>query len=95
MVKGKTKSGFAYSIDEAVTNDMLFIESLAKADKGDLMALSSILVTLLGEKQKEKLYEHVKDKDGHVPIDKTVAEVTDILSGAGETLKNSRTSQPA
>ena len=80
MIKGKTKSGFRYSIDENVITDFEFIENLEKVmDNG--AGLSKTLVILLGEKQKKALINYVRDKKTkRVPIKDVMKEVEDILS---------------
>lgn len=80
MIKGKTKSGFRYSIDENVITDFEFIENLEKVmDNG--AGLSKALIILLGEKQKKALINYVRDKKTkRVPIKNVMKEVEDILS---------------
>lgn len=93
MIQGKTKTGFAFTCDETAINDMLFIETLVDADKGNYLAISSVLTMLLGEEQKKKLYEHVKDEKGRAKVEDVAREMQEILAKTGETLKNSNTSQ--
>lgn len=96
MIQGKTKTGFEFALDETVVDDMFFIETLAEADKGKYLAVASVLTMLLGEEQKKKLYEHVKDEKGHARVDDVFRETQEILTKIGEvTSKNSNTSQSA
>ncbi|MDU5253046.1 hypothetical protein [Anaerococcus vaginalis] len=80
MIKGKTKSGFRYSIDENIITDFEFIENLEKVmDNG--AGLSKVLIILLGEKQKKALINYVRDKKTkRVPVKNLIKEVEDILS---------------
>ncbi len=80
MIKGKTKSGFRYSIDENVITDFEFIENLEKVmDNG--AGLSKALIILLGEKQKKALINYVRDKKTkRVPVKNVIKEVEDMLS---------------
>lgn len=80
MIKGKTKSGFRYSIDENVITDFEFIENLEKVmDNG--VGLSKALIFLLGEKQKKALINYVRDKKTkRVPVKDLMKEVEDMLS---------------
>ena len=80
MIKGKTKSGFRYSIDENVITDFEFIENLEKVmDNG--AGLSKALIILLGEKQKKALINFVRDKKAkRVPVKNVIKEVEDMLS---------------
>lgn len=80
MIKGKTKSGFRYSVDENIITDFEFIENLEKVmDNG--AGLSKVLIILLGEKQKKALINYVRDKKTkRVPVKNLIKEVEDILS---------------
>lgn len=80
MIKGKTKSGFRYSIDENAITDFDFIENLENVmDNG--AGLSKTLIILLGEKQKKALINYVRDKKTkRVPVKDVMKEVEDILS---------------
>ena len=84
-MKGTTKSGFKYSIDERATKDWRFIGLTKKMTKGDNIeqfnALDEALEMLLGgPEEKEKLLQHVeKDNDGYAPIEKVVEEFNEIL----------------
>lgn len=84
MAKGKTKSGFKYSVDKATLNDAEFLEAFCKVRKGDNMEIFNMIETVLGKEQKASLYEHVRDKDGRVPLDVLTNEVSEILAALGE-----------
>lgn len=73
MLKGKTKTGFEYEINQENLDDMEFLELLNEVDTNPLL-LPKLAVILLGEDGKKRLYEHVR-KDGRVPI----SAVSDIL----------------
>lgn len=88
MRRGKTESGFEFEIDEKKLNDMRFMELLRKA-QADSLVFPEVLERMLGEDQKEKLYEHLEDENGYVPIDATVDIITEIMTLAGEDTKNS------
>lgn len=88
MRKGETKSGFKFKIDEQNLNDMEFIENLAAA-QDDALMFPRVIEQLLGKDQKKKLYDHIRDKDGHVPVEATADIITEIMVIAGEDTKNS------
>jgi len=88
MRKGETKSGFKFKIDEQNLNDMEFIENLAAA-QSDALMFPKVIEQLLGKDQKEKLYAHLRDKNGHVPVEATVDAITEIMVLAGDDTKNS------
>lgn len=81
MINGKTKSGFAFKLDDEAMNDMELLEDLKKLDGGDVLAVPSILERMLG-KQKEDLYNHVRTESGRVPIDALVGELKGIFEAS-------------
>lgn len=92
MIKGKTESGFNFKIDEATFNDMELLELLVDADNGNYLAISKVLDIILGQDQKKKLYDHVRNDNGRVQIDLVTNEVKEILTLSGTKAKNSSTS---
>lgn len=84
MVKGKTKTGFKYEINEALKNDAEFLELFAKMSEGDSVYLFKMIERLLGSEQKAKLYEHCRAEDGTVPLDVLTAELLDIIAQLGK-----------
>jgi hypothetical protein len=95
MITGKTQTGFEFSIDEKVADDMEFVDAVADCMSGEdakaTMGLSLVINKLFGMKEKKKLYDHCRTEDGRVPIEKLSAEITDMFSAIGEnkTTKNS------
>lgn len=87
MLKGKTKSGFKFEIDETIADDMELIEDIARADK-DVSVFPGVLEKILGKDQKKALYDHLRDENGRVSIKDTVTAFTEIMEIAGEQTKN-------
>lgn len=88
MLKGKTKSGFEFEIDEKKADDMELLEAIALSDT-NRSHFPRVLSMLLGDEQKARLYDHCRTKKGNVPIQKTIEEFLEIMSISGEKLKNS------
>lgn len=88
MVKGKTESGFEFEIEEAQLDDMEFMEALSDV-QDDPLAFPKVCRMLLGEEQKKKLYDHLRDENGKVPIAAVNEAITEIMTISGEKLKNS------
>jgi len=84
MLKGKTKTGFEFEIDDAVLNDYELLELFADVDENPLL-VPKLVKTILGEKQKNKLIEHVRDEKGIASADKVAKEIEDILTSSAET----------
>ena len=88
MITGETKTGFKFSIDENVTNDMRMLDAICDVQAGEKLKVTKIIALLLGD-DKERLYAHVAEKDGRVPVEKIEAEILDIFNAFGESGKNS------
>lgn len=88
MLKGETKSGFKFQIDEAIADDLELLEDIARADK-DVSVFPSVLEKILGAEQKKALYDHLRDENGRVSTKAAVEEFTEIMNIAGEETKNS------
>lgn len=84
MLKGKTDTGFRFSIDDEARDDMELLEKLAALSKGDVSVLPDTLVLFLGEEQKKKLYDHCRGKSGRVSSKAVMVELEDIFAKAKE-----------
>ena len=47
MIKGTTKSGFKYEVDESAADNMELIDALAEAAGDDMLAISNVCKMLL------------------------------------------------
>lgn len=87
MISGKTKSGFEYSIDSNVMDNMELLDAVAEIDSNPL-ALSKVLKMVLGDEQRKALYDHLRQEDGRVPVKAVSEEITDIFTSSGKNGKN-------
>lgn len=78
MLKGETKTGFKYQIEEQVTDDYELVELIVEAEENPLV-FPKLINRVLGSSQLKALKEHVRDKEGRVSAQKMVAEITDIF----------------
>ncbi|MDD7732866.1 MAG: hypothetical protein PT957_03875 [Firmicutes bacterium] len=92
MITGKTQSGFSFKIQDSSLNNFELLDYLTQADEGNIKAAVHSITILLGDEQKKKLYDHVRLKDGTVPIEKVTNELMDIMKHGGERLKKSASS---
>lgn len=84
MLKGITKSGFDYEIEDKALDNWELLESLVAIDEGDTAAVIKVARQLLSKAQLGSLKEHCRDKDtGIVSRNKMLAEIADILKGEG------------
>lgn len=77
MIKGKTKSGFNYHIDENLLQDYELLEAIAETEKNPIF-ITTVVRMLLGD-DTDKLKDHVRDENGHVSIEKMNVEITEIF----------------
>lgn len=61
LITVTTPSGFTAEISQGAVDDIELLEDLSRIDNGDLLAVSSALRRLLGEKQKKALYDFCRD----------------------------------
>lgn len=88
MLKGTTGSGFEFEIDSEELTNMEFLDLLAEANEGSALAFSRAVDWMFGKEQKKRLYDHLRDENGKVPIEAVNAIVEEIMSYEEDT-KNS------
>lgn len=87
MIKGKTSTGFEYEIDSAALDNMELVDAIAEADENHL-GISKVIRLLLGEKQRNKLYDHLRTEKGTVPVAAVREALLEIFKGSGQQVKN-------
>ena len=88
MIKGKTSSGFDFTISKDVKNDYELVENLGELEDNPLI-LGKIVTQILGKEQTAKLKNHIRNENGIVPTDKMTQEIIEIFRNSGEETKNS------
>lgn len=82
---GKLSTGFKCKIDEAWLDDMELVEDMAAADAGDVLKYPAIITKMLGADQKQRLYDHLRDKKtGRVAVEKVGNAILELLTSIGE-----------
>ena len=84
MLKGKTSTGFAYSVDDEARDDYDLMIAFQKIDSGATEEIDAALELLLGKAQKNKLREHCKGKTGRVLASKMTSEIEEIINGLAQ-----------
>ena len=74
-------------ISEKRLNNYELVDSLGKLEN-DPLQLSRVVNLLLGQQYTDKLVEHVRDKDGLVPVDKLSDEIKDIFENQKQVKKS-------
>lgn len=88
MIQGKTKSGFEFEIDERAMDNMELVDALAEASDEDPISVSRVVKLFLGEKLRKRLYDHLRDEKGRVPVSAVNNEVSEIFEAFGTKGKN-------
>lgn len=87
--KGKLENGFEYEVDVNVLDDMEMLDALAEAQEEEPLKINVVSKKLLGKEQRKRLYDHLRNEDGRVPVEAAVQAITDIMLDLGEDGKNS------
>lgn len=80
MLKGKTRTGFFYTLTDETLDDWELLEILRKIDDGKSQYTVDAAQKLLGEKQYNRLKNHVKKTFGRVSASAMEKELEDILN---------------
>lgn len=88
MIIGKTESGFEYTIEDDALDDYDLLENMCEVDNGNAGKITDVITGLLGKEQKEKLKNHLREKNGRVPTSKMIAETMEILKSCKEGKKS-------
>ena len=86
MIQGITKTGFNFKIEDAVLNDYELLELFAEVDENPLL-VPKLVKMILGEDQKNRLIDHVRNENGVAGVDKISIELENILTSSSE-IKN-------
>lgn len=87
-VIGTTKTGFSFDVDKENLDNMELLEALNEMEENPVV-LPSICIMILGKDGKRKLYDHLRDEKGRVPVSAVVEEIKDIFEVFGQQGKNS------
>ena len=79
MVKGKTGTGFEFSVDETLLQNYRFVKRLAHVAKNDYTEFFDLFTEILGENQEEALIQYLEEKNGQATTEQMAKEFADIL----------------
>lgn len=80
-MKGKTKSGFEFDIEETVLDNFEILEDLVLIDEGHPGKVVNVLKRLLGDEQYQSLKEYVRKDDGVVHSSDMGVALKEIFEG--------------
>ena len=94
-MKGKTKSGFQFNIDERILDDWRVVDAIGLSESSDASEQiqgARTLVDLILGTEKQKLLDFLAEKNnGFVPTTEMVKVIAEIITESRE-LKNSQSS---
>lgn len=74
----RTASGFEFEIEDGVLDNMELLDAIAELEENPLK-LTKVVKLLLGDKTKERLYDHVRNDKGRVPAEALSKEMAEIF----------------
>ena len=80
MITAKTESGFSIELEESALDNMEVLDALSDLDEGNPLAMSRLVVKLLGKDGKKRLYDHLRDENGIVPVDDLSNAVNELIT---------------
>lgn len=78
-MKGKTNSGFEFDVSKDALDDYELLEDLADVSDGKEGKIVNVIRKMLGEEQKARLKEHLRDERGKVAASKMIQEIKEIF----------------
>lgn len=84
MISGKTKSGFEYTLEENVMDNMELVDVLADESDDISIRVSRIVKLVLPAEQRKQLYDHHRTQDGRVPVEAVYADISEIFASFGQ-----------
>lgn len=91
MITAKTESGFSIELEESTLDNMEVLDALSDLDEGNPLAMSRLVVKLLGKDGKKRLYDHLRTEDGRVPASAVESAIMELFQSIN-TGKNSASS---
>lgn len=79
MIKGNTKSGFEFEIDENVFDDWELVEKFRAIELGEDSLVVDVVEQVLGIEQKNRLKDFIRDKNGKVSVSGMEKELEEIF----------------
>ena len=83
------ENGLELEVNEKAVNNMELLDALEEMTEGNELAISKVVKLMLGNENRKKLYDFVRDKDGRVPLEIIDKCLTEIMMLLGEQGKNS------
>ena len=79
MIKGITKTGFEFKLEDEILDDYELLEALCSVDHGNYSDVAKLVEMLLGKEQKEALKTFLRKRDGRGRTSAIMNEISDIF----------------
>ena len=79
MITAKTESGFSIELEESALDNMEVLDALSDLDEGNPLAMSRLVVKLLGKDGKKRLYEHLRTYYGRVTSSAVESAILELV----------------
>ena len=79
MIKGKTRSGFEFQLEESVLDNMELLDAIVEAEENPAV-IPKVVNMVLGKEEKKRLYDHLRTPKGNVPIMAVATEIAEIFN---------------
>ena len=84
----KLENGLELEVNEANLNNMELVDALAEMEENEAIATSKAVKLAIGAENRKKLYNHLRDENGNVPIEQVMKNFEEILNKLGDNAKN-------
>ena len=88
MKKIMLTNGLELEVNEKSLNNMELLDALEEMAEGNELAISKVVKLMLGNENRKKLYDFIRNKDGRVPLEEVDKCLTEIMNLLGEQGKN-------
>lgn len=89
IIKGTTKSGFHFAVDEAAPQSWGFLEAAVKLQKGDLTGAVEMVDILFPGAEKKRFLAHISTIDPTVPTSLVTTECDAVINEMAALKKSS------
>lgn len=88
MKQIELKNGFKTELEDNVMDNMELVDALAEADDTNPLAVSRIVLLILGKEKRKALYDTLRTEDGRVPVEDVSNAIREIFQAFGDKGKN-------
>lgn len=80
MITAKTEDGFTVELSEDTLDDAELLDALGDMQDSDVFAMGKLAVRLLGKEGKKKLYDHLRNPEGRVPVGAVATALGELMN---------------